>query len=316
MNSLTECLFSLFVAYQATQQYSCGTGGPALYHPQQPVTVPASASYPNPAFNTTPPYLPSARAHSMPSPTSLNPVSSFPLPPSGTSFQHGRPGPPATSVAYALPTGPTGTLPATSDLPASQRTGLRLDVEGAGWGSGDVCFVTHSVKCAPFPCECSVQSLLVLRDQFKAFLKHIIFPVHMAMIQLCCCSECLLSSVSSCLSFVSQTLLQTQSFCLAQDRVLQHCLVTSLSNTVDGWWHSFNLVRLVSKPAMWLEKNEHVFLITAEKMIPILPTEQFCKCNLSLCPWFQSGISSPGLAAYSNNVSRGSLHYFFLNHLV
>ncbi|NXU31085.1 SC31A protein, partial [Thalassarche chlororhynchos] len=119
--------------YQATQQYSCGTGGPALYQPQQPIAVPATASYPNPAPNTTPPYLPSAPAHSMPSPlypsqpqpspTSLNPVSSYPLPPSGASFQHGRPGPPATSVAYALPTGPTGTLPATSDLPASQRTG-------------------------------------------------------------------------------------------------------------------------------------------------------------------------------------------------
>ncbi|NWQ94184.1 SC31A protein, partial [Burhinus bistriatus] len=119
--------------YQATQQYSCGTGGPALYQPQQPITVPASVSYPNPAPNTTPPYLPSAPAHSVPSPlypgqpqpspASLNPISSFPLPPTGASFQHGRPGPPATSVAYALPTGPTGTLPATSDLPASQRTG-------------------------------------------------------------------------------------------------------------------------------------------------------------------------------------------------
>ncbi|NXE79943.1 SC31A protein, partial [Cochlearius cochlearius] len=116
--------------YQATHQYSCGTGGPAVYQPQQPVTVPASASYLNPAPNTTPLYLPSAPAHSVPSPlypgqpqpspTSLNPISSFPLPPSGASFQHG---PPATSVAYALPTGPTGTLPATSDLPASQRTG-------------------------------------------------------------------------------------------------------------------------------------------------------------------------------------------------
>ncbi|NXG62368.1 SC31A protein, partial [Hemiprocne comata] len=119
--------------YQATQQYSCGTGGPALYQPQQPLAVPASASYPNPAPNTTPPYPPSAAAHSgpsplypgqpQPSPASLDPVSSFPLPPPGASFQHGRPGPPATSVAYALPTGPTGTLPAASDLPASQRTG-------------------------------------------------------------------------------------------------------------------------------------------------------------------------------------------------
>ncbi|NWI24188.1 SC31A protein, partial [Sula dactylatra] len=119
--------------YQAAQQYSCETGGTALYQPQQPIAVPASASYLNPASNTTPPYLPSAPAHSVPSllypgqpqpsPTSLNPASSFPLPPSGASFQHGRPGPPATSVAYALPTGPTGTLPAASDLPASQRTG-------------------------------------------------------------------------------------------------------------------------------------------------------------------------------------------------
>ncbi|XP_042652374.1 protein transport protein Sec31A isoform X6 [Tyto alba] len=118
--------------YQAAQQYSCGTGGPALHQLQQPIAVPASGSYPNPAPNTNPAYLPSAPPHSLPSPlypgqpqpspTSLNPVCSFPLPP-GTSFQHGRPGPPATSVAYALSTGPTGTLPATSDLPASQRTG-------------------------------------------------------------------------------------------------------------------------------------------------------------------------------------------------
>ncbi|XP_009324227.1 PREDICTED: protein transport protein Sec31A isoform X7 [Pygoscelis adeliae] len=117
--------------YQATQQYSCGTGGPALYQPQQPVTVPASASYPNPAPNTTSPYLPSAPTHSMPSPlypgqpqpspTSLNPISSFPLPPSGASFQHGRPGPPATSVAYALPTGPTGPQNGWNDPPALNR---------------------------------------------------------------------------------------------------------------------------------------------------------------------------------------------------
>uniref|UniRef100_A0A8B9R1F1 Protein transport protein Sec31A n=1 Tax=Anas platyrhynchos TaxID=8839 RepID=A0A8B9R1F1_ANAPL len=119
-------------AYQATQQYSFGTGGPALYQPQQPLSAPASAPYPNPATNTTPPYLPSAPAQPapaplypgqpQPSPTGPNPASSFPLPPSGASFQHGRPGLPATSVAYALPTGPTGTLPAASDLPASQRT--------------------------------------------------------------------------------------------------------------------------------------------------------------------------------------------------
>lgn len=188
MNSLTDCFLSLFVAYQATQQYSSGTGGPALYQPQQPIAVPASASYPSPAPNTTPSYLPSAPAHSMPSPlypgqpqpspTSLNPVSSFPVPPSGTSFQHGRPGPPATSVAYALPTGPTGTLPATSDLPASQRTGLRLD-RGAGREEGGVWSSPTQLNMHFFPCECSVKSLLLLRDQFKAFLNHIITPMHL-----------------------------------------------------------------------------------------------------------------------------------------
>uniref|UniRef100_A0A803XWH1 Protein transport protein Sec31A n=1 Tax=Meleagris gallopavo TaxID=9103 RepID=A0A803XWH1_MELGA len=118
--------------YQSTQQYSFGTGETALYQPQQPIAAPASASYPSPASNTNPPYLPTAHpvpsslypGQPQPSPTSLNPASSFPLPPSGASFQHGRPGLPATSVAYALPTGPTGTLPAASDLPASQRTAV------------------------------------------------------------------------------------------------------------------------------------------------------------------------------------------------
>ncbi|XP_065261533.1 protein transport protein Sec31A isoform X5 [Emys orbicularis] len=112
--------------YQPTQQYSFGTGGPALYQPQQPIAPPASNSYANP------PYMPPASPHSapsqlypgqpQPSSTSLNPGSSFPAPPSGASFQHGRQGAPATSVAYALSTGPTGTLPATNELPASQRT--------------------------------------------------------------------------------------------------------------------------------------------------------------------------------------------------
>ncbi|XP_065452077.1 protein transport protein Sec31A isoform X4 [Chrysemys picta bellii] len=97
--------------YQPTQQYSYGTGGPALYQPQQPIAPPASNSYANP------PYMPPASPHSapsqlypgqpQPSPTSLNPGSSFPAPPSGASFQHGRQGAPATSVAYALSTGPT-----------------------------------------------------------------------------------------------------------------------------------------------------------------------------------------------------------------
>ncbi|XP_068797469.1 protein transport protein Sec31A isoform X8 [Struthio camelus] len=124
--------------YQATQQYSFGTGGPALHQPQQPIAAPASASYPNPAPNPTSPYLPCAPAHTMPSPlypgqpqpspTSLTPASSFPLPPSGASFQHGRPGPPATSVAYALPTGPTGPQNGWNDPPALNRAAKKKKV--------------------------------------------------------------------------------------------------------------------------------------------------------------------------------------------
>ncbi|XP_077639120.1 protein transport protein Sec31A isoform X10 [Lonchura striata] len=124
--------------YQATQQYSSGTGGPALYQPQQPIAAPASASYPSPAPNTTPSYVPSAPAHSVPSPlypgqpqpspTSLNPISSFPVPPAGTSFQHGRPGLPATSVAYALPTGPTGPQNGWNDPPTLNRAAKKKKV--------------------------------------------------------------------------------------------------------------------------------------------------------------------------------------------
>uniref|UniRef100_A0A8C0XE31 Protein transport protein Sec31A n=1 Tax=Castor canadensis TaxID=51338 RepID=A0A8C0XE31_CASCN len=113
--------------YQPAQQYSFGTGGSAVYRPQQPVAPPASSAYPNT------PYIPPAASysgqsqlypaqHQASSPTS-SPAASFPPPPSsGASFQHGGPGAPPSSSAYALPPGTTGTLPAASELPASQRT--------------------------------------------------------------------------------------------------------------------------------------------------------------------------------------------------
>lgn len=114
--------------YQPAQQYSFGTGGSALYRPHQPVAPPASNAYPNT------PYISSASScsgqsqlyaaqHQASSPTS-SPAASLPPPPSsGASFQHGGPGAPPASAAYALPPGTTGTLPAASELPASQRTG-------------------------------------------------------------------------------------------------------------------------------------------------------------------------------------------------
>ncbi|XP_074084615.1 protein transport protein Sec31A isoform X6 [Macrotis lagotis] len=113
--------------YQPTQQYTFGTGGPAMYQPQQPTPLPVSNAYPNP------PYMPSASSHSGQSPvyaaqhqastSTPSSLSAFPPPPSGASFQHGGPGAPPSSTAYVLPPGSTGTLPATSELPASQRTG-------------------------------------------------------------------------------------------------------------------------------------------------------------------------------------------------
>ncbi|XP_044284320.1 protein transport protein Sec31A isoform X2 [Varanus komodoensis] len=100
---------------QPAQQYSFGTGGPALYQPQQqPLAPPASAPYANPNPSYMPPNPPSSipsplyPAQPQASPTSLNPNSPLPPPPPpGASFQHGRPGVPASSMPYALPPGPT-----------------------------------------------------------------------------------------------------------------------------------------------------------------------------------------------------------------
>uniref|UniRef100_A0A7N5K281 Protein transport protein Sec31A n=1 Tax=Ailuropoda melanoleuca TaxID=9646 RepID=A0A7N5K281_AILME len=113
--------------YQPAQQYSFGTGGSTMYRPQQPVAPSASNAYPNT------PYISPASSYSgqsqlyasqlQASPPTSSSAASFPPPPSsGASFQHGGPGAPPSSSAYALPPGTTGTLPAASELPASQRT--------------------------------------------------------------------------------------------------------------------------------------------------------------------------------------------------
>uniref|UniRef100_F6UZ63 Protein transport protein Sec31A n=1 Tax=Xenopus tropicalis TaxID=8364 RepID=F6UZ63_XENTR len=110
--------------YLQSQQYSYGMGGPAVYQPQPPSTVPSATPYHNSSYTsasqtTTQPLYPG--------PALLSPASSASssLPPSsGASFQHGGPGAPANTAHCALPPpGSTGTLPATSELPASQRTG-------------------------------------------------------------------------------------------------------------------------------------------------------------------------------------------------
>ncbi|XP_053779136.1 protein transport protein Sec31A isoform X13 [Desmodus rotundus] len=113
--------------YQPAQPYSFGTGGSATYQPQQPVAPSASNTYPNtPYISSAPSYSGQSQlyaAQHQVSPPTSSPSASFPPPPSsGASFQHGGPGAPPSS-AYALPPGTTGTLPAASELPASQRTG-------------------------------------------------------------------------------------------------------------------------------------------------------------------------------------------------
>ncbi|XP_008845089.1 protein transport protein Sec31A isoform X8 [Nannospalax galili] len=110
--------------YQPAQQYSFGTGGSAVYRPQQPVAPPASNAYPNTPYISS--YSGQSQIHTAQhqasSPTSSS-AASFPPPlSSGASFQHGGPGAPPLSSTYALPPGTTGTLPAASELPASQRT--------------------------------------------------------------------------------------------------------------------------------------------------------------------------------------------------
>ncbi|XP_066892035.1 protein transport protein Sec31A isoform X3 [Kogia breviceps] len=98
--------------YQPAQQYSFAAGGSAVYRPQQPIAPSASNAYPNT------PYISSASSYSgqsqlytaqhQASPPTSSPTASFPPPPSsGASFQHGGPGAPPSSSAYALPPGAT-----------------------------------------------------------------------------------------------------------------------------------------------------------------------------------------------------------------
>ncbi|XP_032735500.1 protein transport protein Sec31A isoform X5 [Lontra canadensis] len=113
--------------YQPAQQYSFGTGGSAVYRPQQPVAPSASNAYPNtPYVSPASSYSgqsPLYAAQHQASPPASSSAAAFPPPPSsGASFQHGGPGAPPSSSAYALPPGTTGTLPAAGELPASQRT--------------------------------------------------------------------------------------------------------------------------------------------------------------------------------------------------
>lgn len=148
----------LAIAYQPAQQYSFGAGGSAVYRPQQPVAPPASNAYPNTPYIPPTSYSGQPQLYSAqqaPSPTSSS-AASFPPPPSsGASFQHGGPGAPPSSSAYALPPGTTGTPPAASELPASQRTGLRLE----GICLGPLCQEQRVGAGALFPSVCKLSNM-------------------------------------------------------------------------------------------------------------------------------------------------------------
>ncbi|XP_008845080.1 protein transport protein Sec31A isoform X9 [Nannospalax galili] len=109
--------------YQPAQQYSFGTGGSAVYRPQQPVAPPASNAYPNTPYISS--YSGQSQIHTAQhqasSPTSSS-AASFPPPlSSGASFQHGGPGAPPLSSTYALPPGTTGPQNGWNDPPALNR---------------------------------------------------------------------------------------------------------------------------------------------------------------------------------------------------
>ncbi|KAM9329298.1 protein transport protein Sec31A [Gastrophryne carolinensis] len=92
--------------YPQPQQYSYGSGGPAVYQSQAPASVPSASPYSGSFYAASsssasqPPYP------VQPPPPQVSSSSSFPPP--GASFQHGGPGSPAISAPYPLPpSGPT-----------------------------------------------------------------------------------------------------------------------------------------------------------------------------------------------------------------
>ncbi|XP_040273994.1 protein transport protein Sec31A isoform X2 [Bufo bufo] len=109
--------------YQPSQQYY-GSEGPAVYQPQPSAAISSASSYHNSSYASSSHPVPQPHYPVQPSHTPVSTFAPASFPPPGPSLQHARPGAPATSAHYAVPPpGSTGTLPAASELPASQRTG-------------------------------------------------------------------------------------------------------------------------------------------------------------------------------------------------
>ncbi|MEE6460144.1 hypothetical protein FKM82_000868 [Ascaphus truei] len=151
--------------YPQSQQYSYGSGGPAVYQPQT-ATVPSASPYPCPPYTSSPHSVPQPLypgQPQVPSPVSLNPVSSsspssFPPPLPGASFQHGGPGAPATSAPYGLlPPGLTGPQNGWNDPPALSRTSKKKAVHS---------LPAEKITKNPIPDE-----HLILKSTFEALIQ-------------------------------------------------------------------------------------------------------------------------------------------------
>ncbi|XP_073453958.1 protein transport protein Sec31A isoform X3 [Aquarana catesbeiana] len=109
--------------YPQPQHYSFNRGGQAVYQPQQPASIQSASPYHSSPYSSSSHSAPQPLYPGQPQPSQVS-SSSPSFHSSGASFQHGGPGAPAVNAPYAMPPpGPTGTLPAASELPASQRTG-------------------------------------------------------------------------------------------------------------------------------------------------------------------------------------------------
>ncbi|PIO32449.1 hypothetical protein AB205_0098430 [Aquarana catesbeiana] len=112
--------------YPQPQHYSFNRGGQAVYQPQQPASIQSASPYHSSPYSSSSHSAPQPLYPGQPQPSQVS-SSSPSFHSSGASFQHGGPGAPAVNAPYAMPPpGPTGTLPAASELPASQRTGLSM----------------------------------------------------------------------------------------------------------------------------------------------------------------------------------------------
>ncbi|XP_040274000.1 protein transport protein Sec31A isoform X8 [Bufo bufo] len=158
--------------YQPSQQYY-GSEGPAVYQPQPSAAISSASSYHNSSYASSSHPVPQPHYPVQPSHTPVSTFAPASFPPPGPSLQHARPGAPATSAHYAVPPpGSTGTLPAASELPASQRTGPQN-----GWNDPPALSRTskkkaiHSLPAEKITKNPIPEEHLILKTTFEALIQ-------------------------------------------------------------------------------------------------------------------------------------------------